>query len=255
MTGTSSKSLSEEAYAVLRRAIMDGDPPPLARLSPADLSKRFELGTTPIREALSRLAAEHMVVALPQRGFRVAPLSAAELSDLLNLRLGFERDAVLLSMQARHPRWRLGVEAALEALLRTKPPAPGQRSADFAEWSRAHDTFHEALMAGTELPWLRRFHRLTLDQIERYRAAMLRRHAEPGAPSPNPRFISLLGHADHAAIAEAVLRGDRMQADTLLDRHMREAGAVFLALFGDGRPGGDTPAPAAGDRSSLSAAP
>jgi GntR family carbon starvation induced transcriptional regulator len=228
-----SKSLAEEAYAVLRRAIMDGDPPPLARLGPAELSARLGLGTTPIREALSRLAAEHMVVALPQRGFRVAPLTAAELSDLLNLRLGFEREAVIVSMQARHPRWRLGVEDALAALLRTTPPAPGQRSGELADWNRAHDRFHEALMAGADLPWLQRFHRRTLDQIERYRAAMLRRHAASDAPQADPRFTRLLGHAEHAEIAEAVLRGDHMRVDTMLDRHMREAGAVFMALFAE----------------------
>lgn len=212
---------------------MDGDPPPLARLGPAELSLRLGLGTTPIREALSRLAAEHMVIALPQRGFRVAPLTAAELSDLLNLRLGFEREAVLVSMQSRHPRWRLGVEDALSALLRTTPPAPGQSSGELAGWNRAHDRFHEALMSGADLPWLRRFHRRTLDQIERYRAALLRRHAASDAPQADPRFTRLLGHAEHAEIAEAVLRGDQMQVDTMLDRHMREAGAVFMTLFGD----------------------
>ncbi len=235
-----SKSLAEEAYAVLRRAIMDGDPPPLARLGPAELSLRLGLGTTPIREALSRLAAEHMVIALPQRGFRVAPLTASELSDLLTLRLGFEREALIASMQARHPRWRIGVEEALADLMRATPPAPGQRSGELAGWNRAHDRFHEALMAGADLPWLRRFHRLTLDQIERYRAAMLRRHAVADGPQPDPRFTRLLGHAEHADIAEAVLRGDRMRAESVLDRHMREAGAVFMTLFGD-------PAGAAGE--------
>lgn len=226
-----SKSLAEEAYAVLRRAIMDGDPPPLARLSPATLSRRFDLGTTPIREALARLAAEHMVVALPQRGFRVASLTAEELSDLLNLRLGFERDAVLMSMQLRRPAWREGVERALDALLRTRPPAPGQTTAAAAAWSRSHDAFHAALMAGADLPWLQRFHRTTLDQLERYRAAMLRRQADPGA-APDPHLVRVLSHAEHAALAEAVLGNDRMQTDVLLDRHVRDSGAVFMALFG-----------------------
>ena len=231
MPNPASKSLAEEAYAVLRRAIMDGDPPPLARLSPASLSRRFGLGTTPIREALARLAAENMVVALPQRGFRVASLTGEELSDLLNLRLGFERDAVLLSMQLRRPAWREGVERALDALLRTRPPAPGQSAADTAAWSQAHDGFHAALMAGADVPWLRRFHRTTLDQIQRYRAAMLRRQAGPGH-TPDPRLARMLSHAEHAALAEAVLGNDRLQTDVLLDRHVRESGAVFMALFG-----------------------
>lgn len=231
MPAPQSKSLAEDAYAVLRRAIMDGDPPPLARLSPAALSRRFGLGTTPIREALARLAAEHMVVALPQRGFRVASLTGEELSDLINLRLGFERDAVLMSMLGRRLAWREGVERALEALLRTTPPAPGQRSADAVAWSRAHEAFHAALMAGADVPWLHRFHRTTLDQIERYRAAILRRQADPGSP-PDPRLGRLLSHAEHGALAEAVLRNDRLQADALLDRHVRESGAVFMALFG-----------------------
>ncbi len=124
-----------------------------------------------------------MVVALPQRGFRVAPLSQAELSDLLNLRLGFEREAVLASIQVNDPRWRAAVEQALDALLRTAPPTQGQRTGDFADWNAAHDAFHAALMGGVDLPWLRRFHRLCLDQIERYRAAMLRRQA---AVPPRP---------------------------------------------------------------------
>ncbi len=222
------KSQTGEAYRLLREAIVAGRLVPGMRLSPAELSTRFGLGPTPIREALARLAAENLAIAFEQRGFRVAPLSARELRELLDLRLGFEREAMLRSMREGGDNWEAGVVSTCHLLLRCVPPHPGSSPSDMAEWSRRHDAFHTAIIAGCEAPWLKRFHRMAVEQIERYRVAILGAHRVGGEPS---RLTALLSHEEHARLRDAVLARDEAAAATLLTAHIGESAAIFAALF------------------------
>lgn len=222
------RSQTGEAYRTLRGAIVSGTLAPGERLSPAELSVRFGLGPTPIREALARLAAENLAVAFEQRGYRVAPLSGAELRELLALRLGFERDAMFRSMREGGESWEAGVVAAFHLLARTKAPHPGLAPEALALWSQRHDAFHRAIIAGCDAPWLRRFHAMAVEQIERYRIAILRHR---GGVAAAARLQRLLSHEDHAALRDAVLSGDEARADAALTAHIGETAEIFAAMF------------------------
>lgn len=225
---TQPRSRTGDAYRLMREAIVTGELPPGHRLSPGELSARFGLGPTPIREALSRLAAENLAVAFEQRGFRVAPLSVAELRELLSLRLGFEREALVRAMRAGGDEWEAGIVGAYHLLSLTEPPQPGMPDAAVAQWSIRHDAFHLALFAGVEAPWLRRFHRQAVEQIERYRHAILR--AGHGASSP-ARLAALLSHQAHADLRDAVIRRDEAEAIARLDHHVGETAEIFVERF------------------------
>lgn len=226
------KSRTGEAYRVLRAMIVSGDLAPGTRLGPADLAKRFGFGPTPIREALARLAAENLAVAIEQRGFRVAPLSVSELRELLDLRLDFERQAMTRSMEEGGHEWEARVVAACHVLTRTDEPHAGMSAEGVARWSERHDAFHEAIISGCEMPWLARFHRQSVAQIERYRIAILRKSARFAAGSDGEKRIQrILSHRDHIALRDAVLSRDAARADAALAAHIGETVAVYGDLF------------------------
>ena len=222
------RSQTGEAYRTLRGAIISGELRPGLRLSPAELSARFAFGPTPIREALARLAAENLAVAFEQRGYRVAPLSGSELRELLDLRLGFEREAMFRSMREGGADWEAGVISAFHLLSRTEAPHPGIAPAALEDWSRRHDAFHLAIIDGCTAPWLRRFHAMAVEQVERYRVAILRHH---GVPVAEARLQRLLSHEEHASLRDAVLSRDTARADAALTAHVGETAEIFAAMF------------------------
>lgn len=87
---SAAKSLTEACYAVLRHELVSCHLRPGERLKIQELSRRLRVSPSAIREALSRLVAEGLVVAEAQKGFRVAPISRFDLQDLTRTRIAIE---------------------------------------------------------------------------------------------------------------------------------------------------------------------
>ena len=85
------QSLSERAYTDLEELIVTLKLPPGAAVSEAALSQQLGIGRTPIREALQRLAREHLVRILPRRGIIVSAIDIQAQMRLLELRREVER--------------------------------------------------------------------------------------------------------------------------------------------------------------------
>jgi DNA-binding GntR family transcriptional regulator len=83
-------SVEDGVYRALRSEIGRLDLAPGQRLPLEELAGRFQVSLTPVRHALRRLESEGLVVSLPRRGSRVAPLSVEELEEIQALRLGLE---------------------------------------------------------------------------------------------------------------------------------------------------------------------
>ncbi len=66
------KTFSQQAFELLKDAICNGRFLPGEKLKVTHLSKLFQIGPTPIREALSRLCESGLVVSLDNRGFKVS---------------------------------------------------------------------------------------------------------------------------------------------------------------------------------------
>ena len=80
------ESLSEQAYRLIRDMIVRLDLTPGAVVREDDLQERLEIGRTPIREALQRLARDQFLVVIPRRGMIVSNIDIAELSTLYETR-------------------------------------------------------------------------------------------------------------------------------------------------------------------------
>lgn len=205
-------TLSEAAYASLRRDIVRGNLPPGQPLRLEALRARYDMGFSPLREALNRLQAERLVLAAPMRGFVVAPLSLAEMWQAIEARILVESEALRLAIAQGDDGWEAGLVAALHAL--RLAAARGEAEALEAR----HQEFHLALISACGSNWLLDFARQLSAATERYRAPVL-------AGESGPRDVQ----AEHAALAEAALARRTDEAAALLARHYRLTGELIAS--------------------------
>lgn len=83
--------LTELAYRRLEELIVTLKLPPGSAVSEGELCTLLSIGRTPVREALQRLAREHLVKIIPNRGVLVSPIDVGEQLKVLELRRETER--------------------------------------------------------------------------------------------------------------------------------------------------------------------
>ncbi|TIL60565.1 MAG: GntR family transcriptional regulator [Mesorhizobium sp.] len=158
--GTSAAgALEEEAYRLIRRALIDGDFTPDSKLSIRGVCAALSLGHMPVRAALRRLVNERALDAKPSGTAVVPRLSRREFSDLTAMRLQLEPLALTLAAShLRLPQFqRLDflVEQHEAALLATDPK--GVRQADAGFLFELYRSCGSALLLSfLESLWLRR---------------------------------------------------------------------------------------------------
>ena len=74
--------LRETIYDALRADILKLKLPPGTEIREAELASRFEVSKSPVRDALMRLERESLVITTPRQGYRVAPVSLADVQDM-----------------------------------------------------------------------------------------------------------------------------------------------------------------------------
>jgi DNA-binding GntR family transcriptional regulator len=166
-------TLAEQAYLALRHDIVRGTWAPGQALRMAGLSKAYQMGFSPLREALSRLQADGLVTLAPLRGFTVAPLSLDEMWDTVNLRILIETEALRRSIRQGADDWESGIVSALHALTLQYQRAKAGGDDDKWELERRHNIFHRQLISACGSPrMLDMFDKLYID-AERYRIPIL----------------------------------------------------------------------------------
>jgi DNA-binding GntR family transcriptional regulator len=174
-------SVEDAVYRALREEIGHLRLAPDERLRLEELASRFQVSFTPIRHALRRLESEGLVVSLPRRGSRVAPLSVEELEEIQSLRLGLE------CFLSRHGAERCTSEALDEMVARRAEMESAYRHGDLDAYLGSFWTFRDACYRCADRP---RLERALADQrlrAERYvlflcrdveAAAQLRHHPD-----------------------------------------------------------------------------
>ncbi len=160
---------SEHAFTALRRDILSGRLRPGTKLRIEQLRDYYGVGSTPLREALSRLSSEGLVQIEALKGFRVATVSQRELEELCDLRVLIESDALRRSTQFGDRAWEGQVVAAYYQLDRIEQQLSRGEVPDADEWEDRNREFHEALVAGANSAWLLRLRGQLFDHFERYR--------------------------------------------------------------------------------------
>ena len=135
-----------EVYDVLRAELLNGVLNPGDKLRMVELALRFSVSQSVVREALTRLSEQGLVVATPQRGFRVRELSVEDIAGLTESRVQIESVALRLAIERGDVRWETEIVAAHHLLERT--PVVDANGRFHEPWTAVHHDFHRALTAG-----------------------------------------------------------------------------------------------------------
>jgi DNA-binding GntR family transcriptional regulator len=163
----------ERATALIHHDILTGALAPDAKLGIHELAKRYGMGPTPIREALSRLCPRGFVQATANRGFRVRPVSREDLEDIVGTRLVIEIEALRRCIERGDDEWEASILAALHRFQKFVGRDPQAFWQGNFEYDRLHKQFHTALISACGLPRLLEMHEILYDQTYRYRCVAL----------------------------------------------------------------------------------
>jgi GntR family carbon starvation induced transcriptional regulator len=173
------------------------------------LRSAFGASFTTLREALTSLSAEGLVIAEEQRGFRVAPVTTDDLIDVTGARILIEIELIRRSIAQGGDDWEIAVISTLHRLGRIEERLSGRHTED-PEWKIAHRQFHEAVVSGGRSPTLLTIRASLFERAERYRnlSSMFRPQTRDKA-------------GEHRAIMQAAIARDTEQAVSLIERHIR----------------------------------
>jgi GntR family carbon starvation induced transcriptional regulator len=208
------------AYGAIRSDILSGRLVPEKKLKIQELAALLDVSPGAVREALSRLVPEQLVVSRDQRGFIVAPLSLTDLADLTDMRCEIEAIALRRSVKLGDRNWEANVLAAKHRL--------GSRSSAMRHdedvrrtWAQNHAAFHTVLVSACGSRRLLALYAQLYEQSERYRG-LLRFHREGG------RDVD----AEHHKIVELVLARDAEGLVKAMVDHLRLTTELIVQKFG-----------------------
>lgn len=212
------KTLVLDVYSSVRRDILNGRMQPGEKLSPSVLGRQYGVSLSVVREALTKLAEQGLVVSQPQQGFQVTPISREDLLDLTSVRLDIETLALRRSVERGDVEWRSGLVAANYLLEHTPqwedtdPPLMNE------DWQRAHKTFHDRLLSACGSVRL-----LEIAESLRDAADLYRRWSSP-IGGDMQRDIA----GEHRTIFDAVQAGEAELAVRHLAEHISHTTNVLL---------------------------
>jgi len=224
-TDRKERTLNGEIFERIRADILGGKLLPGERLKSSDLCDQHGVSLSVVREALTRLAEQGLARAEPQAGFRVTPLSRADLIDVYCTRIEVESLTVRHAVVDGDMAWESSVVAAHHTLQRTEQFLDGEGSAPNDQWPAAHQGFHRALINGCGRPRLIEITENLWDASELYR-----------------RWATVVQHdrdvpMEHAQILDAVVARDADLAAALLAHLLK----LTLKTLLDGFINSDTP--------------
>lgn len=187
----------------LRRSLLAGEFAPDERLAPKELADRWKVSSTPLREAMNRLATEGFLKIVPQRGVRVAPISIDEMFQVYEIRLLVEPVALHRSVELATKQWLQRIDVAWTNF----GPLHSSSLPDMFEYEQAHEDFHIALISACGSDWTVRTVRYLARQSSRFRLL-----SDRGGPAAVCN--------EHLEIFEAARAGRAEDAAALHTEHM-----------------------------------
>lgn len=158
------QSVSETLYGQLREGILSGTFPPGQVLRQEELSRRFGASRVPLREAMTRLEVEGLVVLRPRRGYAVLSLERSEIREIFELRAVVEEHLGGIAAETRTAKDIAGVLQALSRMERVAAQSPNHTD----KWLDANSEFHARLLASAHRRHAGRFAGMLRDQVEPY---------------------------------------------------------------------------------------
>ncbi len=206
-----------DVLARMRSDIISCTLKPGTKLRFETIKELYEVSFSTLREALSRLVAEGLVIAEGQRGFLVAPVSLSDLNDLTNVRVLIERECIRLSIVLGDDHWEADIMSAFHRMdrLQNRLGANYYLSDD---WAQLHGAFHLTLVAACHSPNLLEIRQKLFERAHRYR-----RMSSQFRPQWRAKDV------EHKMIMDAVIARDSATAQEFIERHIRETTENVIA--------------------------
>ncbi|MBX8476953.1 GntR family transcriptional regulator [Pseudomonas capsici] len=196
-------SLIEVALQQMKKSIICCELAPGEKLKVAELSQNYGLSSSPIREALNRLAQEGIVEASENKGFRVARLSVEDFQQITQLRRLLECEALAEAIRYGDDAWEADVLGAFHRLNVIEKRLGSIAVALDDDWSVRHKAFHFALFSACPSAMLLRLIDSLFDQAERYRRfSALHRKVERHKGDEHQQLIDAVLSRDVGASVE-----------------------------------------------------
>jgi DNA-binding GntR family transcriptional regulator len=219
---------ADEVALELEQAIVAGDVPPGSVLRQEELSERFHVSRTPVREALRRLSALGLVSFEPNRGVRVRSLSERELYEAFLVRAELESLATELAAMKRTPadiQELAAAEGRFEELTaRLRRGNGDDRAALTGEWVRANHAFHDVIYRIADVP-----------MVEQIAKSARRTFSGQAVWAPGDTSVDELYERNvqqHRAIREALAAGSGAGARALARDHVLSSFELLSAIRG-----------------------
>lgn len=213
---TAPATLTEAVYGRIRSDILLGQLKPGTKLKLDMLRTRYDASINTLRETLSRLVSDGLVVNEGQRGFMVVPVSLADLRDITEMRRMLECQAIRQSVERADLDWESRVVGAYHKLSRIESVIeedPARYGPMLETYNRE---FHAALISACGSRWLLNFHGVMYDQSLRYRTLAFQVRDFPREQS----------RAEHRRILDAALARDVEGLVEVISAHITK-GAEF----------------------------
>jgi DNA-binding GntR family transcriptional regulator len=208
LTVPGSRLLRETVYEQLRADMISCKLAPGTEIREAELAARFDMSKSPVRDALMRLEREGLVITLPRQGYRVAPVSLADVLDMFHLRAALERACV--ERIVRHAS-----DAQLQTLNVFRRFDPAAWDGGFIAFNRAFHRCIAELGANTRM---RDQLNDLIDQMERAVQVSV-----ANIRTGDPQMLV----DEHADIIDALQQRSVRKAQRLAEQHIVAAGKRF----------------------------
>lgn len=212
------ETITDDVRKQLRSSILTGVLAPGTRLSPAALGAEMGVSLGVIREALTQLRQDQLVIAEQNRGFKVFELSLQHLNELFEVRSVLEPFALRQSVENGDVEWESQVVAAHHRLRRSPEADVDLDSEGQDRYMTAHRRFHMALLSGCGNQLLLETCGTFWDAGELYRRWSVSRSKR--------EWIS-----EHAELAEACLDRDAERAVATFRHHLEGTVRTIRALM------------------------
>ncbi|WP_269582862.1 GntR family transcriptional regulator [Roseibium sp. Sym1] len=206
---------SEIVYRDLRDAIINVTLPPGTPLAEKELTEKYGISRTPVREAILRLAEERLVDVVPKSGTFVARIPVSELHEAIVARKALE-EVCVREATARASKSQL---MTLHAVI--------QRERELAEtgdeqaFHEADNAFHSGIASAGGYPGIWNMIEKIRVQVERYRRLTL----------PMEGRMEMVV-SEHAAVLEAIEQGDADAAVAEMNNHLNKL-QIDIGTFQD----------------------
>lgn len=226
MTETQTLPKSEIAYLRVKQDIINGRLTDDAPLRIETLKTNYDVGITPIREALARLEAEGFVKLHHNRGYYTTPLSAEDFEDLLFSRSTVETELLKRSIERGGEDWEVNLLAAHRRLGNSKLDLRDPDLTELERWEERHIEFHMALVGAAGSRHLLAFYRSIYDHFRRHQKAFVllpsANRADKGDEAALRAIESMerrMSIEEHTGLMDAALARDVDLALCLIKEH------------------------------------